>query len=95
MGFGVSRPKIHVGSAGSAWVGGQMVICLVRLYGSPTVVVWSKGMHVGRAETVRSAGEVFPGKPQMGLVLSGDCIRFGRYFWQSSKGRYRWCNACA
>jgi hypothetical protein len=33
-------------------------MCLVRLYGSPTVVVWSKGMHGGRAKTVRGAGEV-------------------------------------
>jgi hypothetical protein len=27
-------------------------MCLVRLYGSPTVVVWSKGMYNGRAKTV-------------------------------------------
>ncbi len=59
QGSGISRPKIGVGShPGSASVGGQIVICLVRLYGSPTVVVWSKGMYGGRAKTVRGAGEV-------------------------------------
>jgi hypothetical protein len=33
-------------------------MCLVRLYGSPTVVVWSKGMCGGRAKTARGAGDV-------------------------------------
>ncbi|MEN6566375.1 MAG: hypothetical protein ABFC57_08740, partial [Veillonellales bacterium] len=40
-----------------ASVGGQIVMCLVRLYGSPTVVVWSKGMYGGRAKTVKGSGE--------------------------------------
>ncbi len=56
-GFGISRPKIGVGSEGSALVGGKIVICLVRLYGSPTVVVWSKGMYGSRAKTAGGAGE--------------------------------------
>ena len=51
MGFGIGRPKINIGSKGSVLVGGQIVMCLVRLYGSPTVVVWSKGMCGGRAKT--------------------------------------------
>ncbi len=81
MGFGISRPKIIVGSNGSAVVGGQIVICLVRLYSSPTVVVWSKGMYGGRAKTAKGSGGV-PGKLlTMGLLQSGDCSRFGRYSW--------------
>ncbi|MPL58490.1 hypothetical protein SDC9_04023 [bioreactor metagenome] len=54
MGFGISRPKIAVGSAptGSAVVGGKIGACSERLYGSPTVVVWSQGMCIGRAKTV-------------------------------------------
>jgi len=39
-------------------VGGQIVVCLVRLYGSPTVVVWSKGMYDGRAKIVKGAAEI-------------------------------------
>ena len=62
MGFDIGRPKISVGSQGSALIGGQIAICLVRLYGSPTVVVWSKGMYISRAKTVRGAGDGFPGK---------------------------------
>ena len=50
MVFGISRPKIGVGSRGSALVGGKTGVGLERLYGSPTVVVWSQGMHVGRAK---------------------------------------------
>jgi hypothetical protein len=50
--FGISRPKIGVGSQGSALVGGKTGMCLERLYGSPTVVVWSQGMDVGRAKIV-------------------------------------------
>jgi hypothetical protein len=92
-GFGISRPKISIRSAGLVLVGGQIGMCLVRLYGSPTVVVWSKGMYIGRAKTARGAGG-FPGKPYLGLLQSGDCSRFGRYFWWSSKGQYRLCNAC-
>ena len=56
-GFGISRPKISVRSEGLALVGGKIVMCLVRLYGSPTVVVWSKGMYDGRAKTARGAGD--------------------------------------
>ena len=55
---------------GSALVGGQIVICLVRLYGSPTVVVWSKGMYGGRAKTARGAGEVSR-KTVLGSVVVG------------------------
>lgn len=51
-GLGISRPKSIVGSKGSAVVGGQMTICLERLYGSPTVVVWSQEMCGCRAKTV-------------------------------------------
>ena len=52
MVFGVSRPKIIVGSKGSAVVGGQIDMCLERLCGSPTVIVWSQGMYGCRAKTV-------------------------------------------
>jgi len=55
---------------GSALVGGQIVMCLVRLYGSPTVVVWSKGMYGGRAKIVRGAGEVSR-KTVLGSVAVG------------------------
>ncbi|MCX7781836.1 MAG: hypothetical protein N2491_13200 [Negativicutes bacterium] len=51
-GLGISRPKIVVGSKGSAAVGGQTGIGRERLYGSPTVVVWSQVMYVGRAKIV-------------------------------------------
>jgi hypothetical protein len=50
--FGIGRPKIVVGSEGSAIVGGQTGIGLERRCGSPTVVVWSQGMYVGRAKIV-------------------------------------------
>jgi len=52
MVFDISRPKIIVGSKGSAVVGGQMIICLERLCGSPTVIVWSQGMYGCRAKTI-------------------------------------------
>jgi len=55
----ISRPKIGVRSVtGLALVGGQIVVCLVRLYGSPTVVVWSKGMCDGRAKIVGGSAGV-------------------------------------
>ena len=37
---------------GSAVVGGKIGAGLERLYGSPTVVVWSQGMCISRAKTV-------------------------------------------
>ena len=49
--LGISRTKIIVGSEGSVVVGEKILICLVRLYGSPTVVMWSIGMCNGRAKT--------------------------------------------
>ena len=55
MRFGIGRPKSIVGSKGSVIVGGQIVICLPRLYGSLTVVVWSKGMGNGRAKTAKGS----------------------------------------
>jgi hypothetical protein len=58
VGFGVGRPKIGAGSCGSAPVGGKIAACLVRLYGSPTVVVWSKGMCGSRAKTAKGAGDI-------------------------------------
>ncbi|WP_235814569.1 hypothetical protein [Propionispora sp. 2/2-37] len=70
----MSRPKIIIGSKGSVVVGGQIVICLVKLCGSPTVVVWLKGMYGGRAKTAK-------GSENKGRPLSGDCDRFGRYPW--------------
>ena len=54
-------------------VGEKIVICLVRLYGSPTVVMWSIGMCNGRAKTSMGS-EDYRGWP-----LSGDCDQFGRY----------------
>ena len=51
-GLGISRPKIIVGSKGSAVVGGQIGIIRERLYGSPTVVMWSQVSVVGRAKIV-------------------------------------------
>jgi hypothetical protein len=50
--FGISRPKVVVGSQGSAVAGGKTGMGLERRYGSPTVVVWSQGMYVGRAKIV-------------------------------------------
>jgi hypothetical protein len=53
MGLGISRTKITVGSAeGSAVVGEQIAVCLERLCGSPTVIVWSQGMYGSRAKTI-------------------------------------------
>ena len=86
MGFGIGRPKSSIGSKGSVLVGGQIAMWLVRLCGSPTVVVWSKGMYGGRAKTVRGSGG-FPGELYLGLLQSGDCSRFARYLGQSSKGQ--------
>jgi hypothetical protein len=60
--FGIGRPKSIVGSKGSAVVGGQIVMCLVRLYGSPTVVVWSKGMYNGRAKTAMGSEDIGVGR---------------------------------
>ena len=94
LGFGISRPKIGIGSKGSVSVGGQIGICLVKLYGSPTVVVWLKGMCIGRAKTVVGSGVGPPETVIWGLLQSGDCSRFGRYLRQSSKGLYRLWNAC-
>ncbi|MBP2664717.1 MAG: hypothetical protein H6Q71_2665, partial [Firmicutes bacterium] len=37
---------------GSAVVGEKIAICLERLCGSQTVVVWSQGMYVSRAKTI-------------------------------------------
>ena len=51
-GLGVSRPKIVVGSQGSAAVGGQTGDIRERLDGSPTVVMWSQASAVGRATIV-------------------------------------------
>jgi hypothetical protein len=48
--FGISRPKVVVGSQGSAVAGGKTGISLERRCGSPTVVVWSQGIYVGRAK---------------------------------------------
>ena len=48
-GLGMSRPKIVVGSRGSAVVGGKTGGIRERLYGSPTVVMWSQVSVVGRA----------------------------------------------
>ncbi len=50
--FGISRPKIGIGSQGSVLVGGKTGMGRERLYGSPTVVVWSQMMYVGRAKIV-------------------------------------------
>ncbi|XER05813.1 hypothetical protein SRRS_13130 [Sporomusa rhizae] len=49
--FGISRPKIGVGSEGSALVGGKIGMGLERLCGSPTAAVWSQGIYVSRAKT--------------------------------------------
>ena len=50
MGLGMSRPKVVVGSNGSAVAGGQTGGVRERLYGSPTVVMWSQVSIVGRAK---------------------------------------------
>ena len=51
-GLGMSRPKVVVGSSGSAAAGGQTGGIRERLYGSPTVVMWSQVSVVGRATIV-------------------------------------------
>jgi hypothetical protein len=52
--------RLVSGPSGLVLVGGKIITCLVRLYGSPTVVVWSKGMCSGRAKTAKGSGG-FPG----------------------------------
>jgi len=47
--------RLASGRKGSALVGGKTGMGLERLYGSPTVVVWSQGMCVGRAKIVRGS----------------------------------------
>ena len=51
MVFGISRPKSGIGSEGSVLVGGKTGMGCERLYGSPTVAVWSQGIYAGRAKT--------------------------------------------
>lgn len=70
LGFGIGRPKSGVGSQGSALVSGQIGICLLWLCGSPTVVVWSKGMCVGRAKTAVGSGEG-PPETDSGFIAVG------------------------
>ena len=53
MVFGIGRPKIGVGSQGLASVGGKTGMGRERLYGSPTVVVWSQVIYAGRAKIAR------------------------------------------
>jgi hypothetical protein len=53
--FGISRPKIDIGSQGSVLVGGKTGISLEKLYGSPTVVVWFQGIYVGRAKIAKGS----------------------------------------
>ncbi|WP_243650541.1 hypothetical protein [Anaerospora hongkongensis] len=50
--LGSSRPKVSIGSKGSVLAGGKTGMGRERLYGSPTVVVWSQMMYVGRAAIV-------------------------------------------
>lgn len=59
--------RLVSGLQGLALVGGQIVVRLVRLYGSPTVVVWSKGMCGGRAKTAKGSGDL-PG------ILQGSAV---------------------
>jgi len=47
--------RLISGQYGLVLVGGQIAICLVRLYDSSTVAVWSKGMCSGRAKTAKGA----------------------------------------
>ncbi len=55
MVFGIGRPKINVGSKGSALVGGKTGMGLERLCGSLTVVVWSQGIYAGRAKIAKGS----------------------------------------
>ena len=56
------------GRYGLVLVGGQIAICLVRLYDSSTVAVWSIGMYSGRAKTAKgSVG--FPGILQRSIAV--------------------------
>lgn len=50
------RPKVNIGSKGSILAGGQSIICLPRLYASPTVGIRSKGMYNVRAKTIKGSG---------------------------------------
>lgn len=56
QGFGVGRPKIYAGSAGSVSVGGKIGMGRIRLYGSPTVIVWSIAVYTGRAKIAKGSG---------------------------------------
>ena len=60
--------RLMSGLSGLASVGGQIAVCLVRLYGSPTVVVWSKGMCSGRAKTAKGSVDL-PGIFQRSAVV--------------------------
>jgi|GEM_PF-6199081 len=49
------RPKVNIGSKGSILVGGQSIICLPRLYISPTVGILSKGIYDVRAKIIKGS----------------------------------------
>ncbi|MDR1701198.1 MAG: hypothetical protein LBR56_00305, partial [Sporomusaceae bacterium] len=53
--------RLMLGLLGLALVGGQIVKCVVRLFGSPTVAARSKDMFNSRAKTAMGA-ENFAGK---------------------------------
>ncbi|BBB93273.1 hypothetical protein MAMMFC1_03985 [Methylomusa anaerophila] len=72
-GFGIGRPKINVRSQGLALVGGKITMCLVRLYGSPTVIVWSKGMYSGRAKTAKGTAD-FSGEISREVCCSREIV---------------------
>ncbi|VBB06229.1 Hypothetical protein LUCI_1445 [Lucifera butyrica] len=51
--------RLILDRSGLVLVGGKIVMCLVRLYGSPTVVVWSKEICNSRAKTAKGAVDYF------------------------------------
>ena len=69
-------------------VGEKIFICLVRLYGSPTVVMWSIGMCNGRAKTSMSSEDIGVGRcREIATSSVGICA-------SRAKGQCRLCNAC-
>jgi hypothetical protein len=96
IGFGMGRPKIPIGSSGSVWVGGKMVIRLVWLYGSRCSCCHrvKKDGYLSSEDCQGYRRRPPEDTATLGLLQSKDCSRFDRYLWLSGKGQCRLCNAC-
>ena len=77
-------------------VGEKIVMCLVRLYGSPTVVMWSIGMCNGRAKTSMGSEDIGVGRcreiatSSVGICASRAKVSVGCVMWgEGRKGQSR------